>query len=82
MKDATLIRIGAMTMRDLVLESVLTCPKCAFASAESMSTDACQFFYECKGCGAVLKPQSRRLLRVLFLWLREMSPHSGEALLL
>ena len=21
-----------------------------------MPTDACQFFYDCKGCGAVLKP--------------------------
>ena len=52
MKDATLIRIGAMTMSDLMHESVLTCPKCSFASAESMPTDACQFFYECEGCGA------------------------------
>src|SRR6266704_2323276 len=26
------------------------------ASVETMPTDACQFFYECKGCGAVLKP--------------------------
>jgi len=56
MKDATLIRIGAMTMSDLVHDSVLTCPKCSFASAETMPTDACQFFYECKGCRVVLKP--------------------------
>jgi hypothetical protein len=56
MKDAMPIPIGAMTMSDSVHESVLTCPKCAFASAETMPTDACQFFYECKGCGAVLKP--------------------------
>src|SRR6266571_2903737 len=54
--DATPIRIGAMTMSELVHESVLTCPKCSFASAETMPTDACQFFYECKGCGAMLKP--------------------------
>src|SRR6266699_374275 len=57
MKDATPVRIGA-TMSDLVHESVLTCPKCGFASAETMSTDACQFFYECMGCGAMLKPNS------------------------
>jgi len=55
MKDATPVRIGD-TMSDWVHESVLTCPKCSFASAETMPTDACQFFYECKGCGAVLKP--------------------------
>ncbi len=41
-----------------MLESVLTCPQCSFASAETMLTDACQFFYECKGCGAVLKPNT------------------------
>jgi hypothetical protein len=23
-----------------------------------MPTDACQFFYDCKGCGAVLKPKA------------------------
>jgi len=39
-----------------MLESVLTCPKCSFAGAETMPTDACQFFYECKGCGVVLRP--------------------------
>jgi hypothetical protein len=22
-----------------------------------MPTDACQFFYDCRGCGAVLKPK-------------------------
>ena len=33
------------------LESTLTCPKCAFKAAETMPTDACQFFYVCKGCG-------------------------------
>jgi hypothetical protein len=40
---------------ELTLESVLTCPKCGFASAETMPTEACQFFYECKGCGLLLK---------------------------
>ena len=45
-------------MSDLVLESVLTCPKCGFASTETMPTEACQFFYECKGCGVVLKPKA------------------------
>jgi hypothetical protein len=39
-----------------VLESVLTCPQCGHAKAEVMPTDACQFFYECEQCKAVLRP--------------------------
>jgi hypothetical protein len=38
------------------LESVLTCPQCSFQSTEPMPTDACQFFYVCRGCGQKLKP--------------------------
>jgi hypothetical protein len=36
--------------------SVITCPKCGERRRETMPTDACQFFYECRGCGAVLRP--------------------------
>ncbi len=39
-----------------ILESVLTCPHCGFAKLETMPTDACQFFYECQQCKAVLRP--------------------------
>ena len=39
------------------LESVITCPHCGFAKRERMPTDACQFFYECSGCGTRLKPK-------------------------
>jgi hypothetical protein len=35
-------------MSMVVLESVLTCPHCDFAAQETMPTDACQFFYECR----------------------------------
>jgi hypothetical protein len=38
------------------LRSILTCPRCGHREAETMPTDACQFFYDCKGCGAVLRP--------------------------
>jgi hypothetical protein len=31
--------------------------------------EACQFFYDCKGCEAA-RAAGGRLLRVLFLWLR------------
>jgi hypothetical protein len=45
-------------MAALVLESVLTCPHCGHAQQESMPTDYCQFFYECRRCKAVLKPKA------------------------
>lgn len=40
----------------VIPESIITCPKCGHAENEIMPTDACQFFYECKSCGALLKP--------------------------
>ena len=38
------------------LQSTLTCPHCGHQTTETMATDACQYFYDCKGCGALLKP--------------------------
>jgi hypothetical protein len=38
------------------LTSTLTCPTCGHGEAETMPTDACIFFYDCKECGALLKP--------------------------
>lgn len=40
------------------LMSTLTCPNCAHAETETMPTNACQFFYDCKGCGVMLRPKS------------------------
>ena len=37
--------------------STITCPACGRAETETMPTEACQFFYDCKGCGALLKPK-------------------------
>jgi hypothetical protein len=45
-------------MSATVLESVLTCPHCGHQQQESMPTDACQFFYECRQCKALLKPKA------------------------
>lgn len=45
-------------MNSIVLASTLTCPQCAHVQTETMPTDACQYFYDCKGCGAVLKPKA------------------------
>jgi hypothetical protein len=39
------------------LESTITCPNCGTAKAETMPTDACQFFYDCTGCGELLRPK-------------------------
>ena len=44
-------------IRDVILESEITCPDCRFKKRETMPTDACQWFYECEGCHAVLKPK-------------------------
>jgi hypothetical protein len=41
----------------MILESVITCPYCATATAEVMPADACQFVYNCTGCGAILLPK-------------------------
>jgi len=40
------------------LLSTITCPQCGHPSTETMPTDACRFFYECAGCGALLKPKA------------------------
>jgi hypothetical protein len=39
------------------LMSTLTCPDCGRQSAERMPTNACQFFYDCAGCGERLRPK-------------------------
>ena len=43
-------------MPTVVLAATITCPKCGFAKAETMPTDACRFFYPCLSCGALLRP--------------------------
>lgn len=45
-------------MKPFTLQSTLTCPHCGTAKTETMSTDACQFFYECSHCHTVLRPKS------------------------
>jgi len=45
-------------MSTAVLESTITCPRCAARKLERMPADACQFYYECSGCGALLKPKA------------------------
>ena len=40
-----------------VLQSTITCPNCGQQKEEHMPTDACQYFYQCEQCEAVLKPK-------------------------
>ncbi|MCZ4339314.1 GDCCVxC domain-containing (seleno)protein [Shewanella colwelliana] len=40
----------------ILLVSQIRCPLCGHRQKEIMPTDACQFFYECKGCHQILKP--------------------------
>ncbi len=40
------------------LQSIITCPNCNFGKEETMPTKACQYFYECENCKAVLRPNA------------------------
>ena len=42
----------------MIPTSTLTCPECSHSETETMPVDACQFFYDCKGCGTLLRPKS------------------------
>jgi hypothetical protein len=35
----------------------LTCPACGGKQTAEMPTDACQYFYDCQICGAVMRPK-------------------------
>lgn len=52
------MRLRNRTSGTSALESVITCPHCGHAQRETMPIDACQFFYDCKGCGAALRPKA------------------------
>jgi hypothetical protein len=38
-------------------ESVLTCPHCGAVTVETMPTDACLYFHECRSCHTLLRPR-------------------------
>ena len=44
-------------MENVELNSELTCPACGYRVVEIMPTDNCLYYYECLGCGALLKPK-------------------------
>ncbi len=43
--------------KNLIPDSTITCPECGHAKKETMPTDACQWYYECESCHALLKPK-------------------------
>ena len=43
-------------MTEIITQSTLTCSGCGHVETETMPTDACQYFYQCEGCGEVFKP--------------------------
>jgi len=40
------------------LESLITCPACDFRREETMPLDACQYYWECPSCGALIRPKA------------------------
>ena len=46
-----------MPCMPVLRESTVTCPLCGATTIETMPTNACQYFYECAGCGTLLKPK-------------------------
>jgi hypothetical protein len=42
---------------EVIPTSRLTCPECHGSSTETMPTDACVYFYDCRHCGALLRPK-------------------------
>ena len=52
-----LATVGAVATLKIELRSTITCPECGHVETETMPTDACQWFYDCKGCAAVRIPK-------------------------
>jgi len=38
-------------------QSAIMCPSCGTVKTEAMPADACRLFYECTGCGVMLRPK-------------------------
>jgi len=46
-----------MSEQNIQYQSVITCPQCGYQKEETMPANACQYFYECENCKAVIKPK-------------------------
>ena len=65
----------------MIVTSQLTCPNCGHVAHEIMPTDACIYFYDCAGCGEVLKPKSGDCA-YLFLRVCPVSPGTSRSIVL
>ena len=45
-----------MTVPSVILQATLTCPACSRQARETMPQDCCLYYYDCQGCGALLRP--------------------------
>ena len=55
--DDAVLTEAHLTVKNVILDSVITCPHCGLSKREEMPVDACQFFYQCEGCGVRLRPK-------------------------
>ena len=44
-------------MREIFYKTTITCPSCGYKKEEEMPDNACVYFYECTGCGIIIKPK-------------------------
>ncbi|MEO6695858.1 MAG: GDCCVxC domain-containing (seleno)protein [Ignavibacteria bacterium] len=44
-------------IKEVDLFSVISCPLCGARKKEVMSENSCLIFYECTGCGSILRPE-------------------------
>lgn len=42
-----------------MLVSVITCPVCGHQSSENMSESSCLYFWKCKACNEVIRPENK-----------------------
>lgn len=54
---AALSRVRLRMTNQVILQSTITCPSCDTSKTETMPSNACQFFYDCTGCGMLLRPK-------------------------
>ncbi len=54
--DAAPKDVASAPPDEVVTRSLIRCPECGHRREETMPEDACLYFYECTGCGTLLRP--------------------------
>jgi uncharacterized membrane protein YdjX (TVP38/TMEM64 family) len=55
-RQPDIIREG-VSISTILTISTISCPSCGHRESVEMPVDACQYFYDCKGCGNRLRPK-------------------------